>query len=401
MRFPLVARAARTAIGLGLLAAACRGTEGSGGGTVIVATAQDPDNLFPPLVANLQGKEITDNLFEKIADVGPALNTVGDAGFVPRLAQRWEWSPDSLRLTLHLDPRARWHDGHPVTARDVTFAYSLYTDPKVGARGGGDLMTTLDSMTTVDSLTCIGWYKKRSPEQFYQLVSTLTPLPEHLLGKVPRDSLRTSAFARAPVGNGAFKLVRWDPRQRVELAAVDGFYRGRPILDRVIWTIAPDAATGIKQLLGGEADFIEYLPPPDAAEAAKHADIQVIPRVNFDYNFMQFNTRDGASDKPHPLFGDRAMRRALTMALDRKAMVQNMFGGSGAVGLGPFVRAQWSADTTLTQIGFDRAGAARLLDSLGWHAGADSMRARNGKPLAFSPTWCPGRRARTARRSPC
>jgi peptide/nickel transport system substrate-binding protein len=387
MRLPSILRDARKLLGLGLVAAAgCGGTEGAGGGTVIIASAQDPDNLLPPTITVVQGTAIADNLFEKIADLGPGLNTVGDAGFVPRLSQRWEWSRDSLRLTLHLDPRARWSDGHPVTARDVSFAFAVYTDPKVGARSGGDLMTTLDSITTVDSLTCIAWYKKRSPEQFYQLVTSLIPLPEHLLGAIPHDSLRTSAFGRAPIGDGAFKFVRWDARQRVEIAAVHDFYRGRPVFDRVIWTIAPDAATGVQQFLGGDADIIEYLSPPDAAEAAKHADVRVIPRGNFDYNFLQFNTHDGGTDRPHPLFADRSVRRALTMALDRKAMVKSVLGDGAAVGLGPFVRAQWSADTTLPQIGFDRAAAARLLDSLGWRAGGDGMRGRNGRPLAFSLT---------------
>jgi peptide/nickel transport system substrate-binding protein len=110
----------------------------------------------------------------------------------------------------------------------------------------------------------------------------------------------------------------------------------------------------------------------------------VIHLGNYNYNFLFFNLRDGASDRPHPLFGDRALRRALTMALDRQLLVRSVFDTLGRVGLGPFVRAQWSADTTLTQIPFDRPGAMRLLDSLGWRTGADGVRARNGRPLAFT-----------------
>ena len=105
---------------------------------------------------------------------------------------------------------------------------------------------------------------------------------------------------------------------------------------------------------------------------------------SFAYSFLQFNLRDGAGDKPHPLFGDRALRRALTMALDRRLLVRSVFDSLGRVGLGPFVRAQWSADTGVAQIPFDRPGTARLLDSLGWRAGADGVRARGGRPLAFT-----------------
>src|SRR6185312_5008600 len=104
------------------------------GGTVVMGSALDPKTLFPPTADNIQARELTDLIFQRLADRGPSLNTLGDSGFVPRLAQRWAWAPDSLRVTFHLDPRARWEDGMPVTAGDVKFAYGVYADSVVGAR---------------------------------------------------------------------------------------------------------------------------------------------------------------------------------------------------------------------------------------------------------------------------
>jgi peptide/nickel transport system substrate-binding protein len=379
----LMQRRALVALAVGLFAGACGG-EGGRGGTVIIATGGDADVLFPPTLTTTQGKAVTDQLFDRLADRGPSLNTVGDSDFVPRLAQRWEWSRDRLQVTFHLDPRARWHDGRPVRAADVRFAFLVYTDPLVSARGGGDLRAILDSISVVDSLTCIAWFKAQTPEQFDQLVVTLVPLPEHLLGNIRRDSLATSAFARQPVGNGPFRFVRWEPALRIEIAANADSYRGRPKLDRVIWTFAPEQQTLVNQLFAGEADFLETLSVEDADAATKRADLRVLRQGNYDNNFLLFNLRDGPADRPHPLLGDRALRRALTMALDQKAMVRSVFDTLGHVGLGPFVRAQWSADTTLAEIAFDRAAAMRALDSLGWRAGADGVRTRNGRPLAFS-----------------
>jgi peptide/nickel transport system substrate-binding protein len=382
----IVQRRALVALCLGLLAGACgrAGGDSGRGGTIIIATAQDADILFPPTTTTNEGKAVTDLLFDRLADRGPSLNTVGDSDFVPRLAQRWEWSRDKLQVTFHLDPRARWHDGRPVRAADVRFAFSVYTDPMVSARGGGDLRAILDSISVGDSLACIAWFKRQTPEQFDQLVTTLVPLPEHLLGGIRRDSLATSAFARQPIGNGPFRFVRWEPGLRIEIAANADSYRGRPKLDRVIWTVAPEQQTLVNQLFAGEADFLETLTVEDAAAATKRTDIRVLRRGNYDNNFLRFNLRDGATDRPHPIFGDRALRRALTMALDQRAMVRSVFDTLGHVGLGPFVRAQWSADTTLAEIAFDRAAATRALDSLGWRAGADGVRTRNGRPLAFS-----------------
>lgn len=386
MRHSTAPRTAIAVLGLGLLAATgcARDAGGAGGGTVIIATAQDAGTLLPAFVQTSQERAVTEVLFDKLADLGPALDPSGDAGFVPRLAQRWEWSRDSLAITLHLDPRARWHDAKPVGALDVRFAFAVYVDTLTRSSRGGDLRSLLDSISVVDPLTCVAWFRTRSPEQFYNLVSTLVPLPEHLLGRVPRDSLRASAFARQPVGSGPFRFVRWESRQRIEVAAVDSFYRGRPKLDRVIWSIAPEMASLVQRLFAGDADFLEALPPPDVAEAAKRPELRLLLRSGFDYAYMGFNLRDGALDRPHPLFGDRALRRALAMAVDREAMRRSVFDSAARLGLGPFVRAQWSADTTLPQIPFDRSAAVRALDSLGWRQGADGMRARGGRPLAFT-----------------
>ena len=368
-----------------LLLGACGGDNTAAhGGTVVIAGLADPDNLLPPVERTLAAKAVSDLLFEKLAEIGPGLNTFGDAGFEPRLAQRWEWSRDSLQITLHLDPRARWHDGKPVRAGDVRFAFSVYTDPQVAANGGDDLGLAIDSVSVSDSVTCVAWFKRRTPEQFFTLVNTLVPLPEHLLGGTPRDSIRTAPFTRKPVGSGPFRFVSWDAKSKLEIAAVDSFYRGRAKLDRVIWTFMPEMQTATQKLSAGEADFLEALPPPVAAQAAKDSALRVVAYSSFDYGFVRFNLHDGVSARPHPIFGDRALRRALSMALDRRLLVKSVFDTLAHTGLGPFVRAQWTSDTTLAELPFDRAAAARALDSLGWRAGADGMRAKNGKPLEFT-----------------
>ena len=368
-----------------LAVSACGGDQTAArGGTIVIAGFADPDNLLPPLGRTLASKAVTDLLYDRLADIGPALNTVGDAGFEPRLARSWEWSRDSLRVTFHLDPRARWHDGKPVRASDVRFAFALYTDPRVAATGGGDISGVVDSISTSDSLTCTAWFKRKTPEQFFTLVGTLIPLPEHLLSALSRDSIRGATFGRQPVGDGPFRFVRWDAKSRLEIAAVDSFYRGRAKLDRVIWTIAPEMQTATQKLLAGEADYLEALTPPAVAQVAKVPALRIEPYSSFDYGFLRFNLHDGASAKPHPILGDRALRRALTQALDRRLLVRSVFDTLAHVALGPFVRAQWTSDTTLAELSFDRGAAVRTLDSLGWREGPDGTRVKNGKPLQLT-----------------
>ncbi len=372
------------ALALTVVAVSECGRPDAHGGTIVIAAFADPDNLLPPVQRTLAAKQVSDLLFERLAQPGRDLGTVGDAGFEPRLARTWEWSRDSLRITFHLDPRARWHDGRGVRAADVRFAFGLYTDPVVAATGGDELRIALDSISVTDSTTCVAWFKRRTPEQFFTLVNNLVPLPEHLLGKVPRDSIREAAFGRHPVGDGPYKFVAWDAGVRIEVAAADTFYRGRAKLDRVVWSIAPEMQTASRKLLAGEADFLEALTPPVAAEAAKDTALRVVPYSGFDYGFMRFNLRNRVRTGPHPILGDRALRRALSMALDRKLMVRSVFDTLAHVALGPFVRAQWSSDTTINDLPFDRAAAMRVLDSLGWRVGGDSIRVKNGKRLELT-----------------
>ena len=353
------------------------------GGIAVISTGADAETLFPPLVVSNQGRAVTELLYDKLADIGPGLNTIGDVGFVPRLAKSWDWSADSLTITFHLDPRARWHDGQPVTARDVQYAFRIWTDSAVGAVQRSAL-ATVDSIAAPDPLTARVHFRERTPEQFYAFTYTLMPLPAHLLSALPDTALHDAPAVRAPIGSGPFRFVSWTPRARLELSANAAYYAGRPRIDGIVFVVAAQGATVAARLLAGEADFLEQLSPPDFAQLPQDGAVRAQSYGGFDYSFVQFNLRDArASDRPHPIFGDRALRRALTMATDRATIVRSVFDSLARPAIGPFSRTQWTADTTLTGIAFDPAGAARLLDSLGWRD-ANGRRERGGQPLAFS-----------------
>jgi peptide/nickel transport system substrate-binding protein len=104
-----------------------------------------------------------------------------------------------------------------------------------------------------------------------------------------------------------------------------------------------------------------------------------------DYAFLRFNLRDpDESSKPHPLFQQRELRRAVAMAIDRKALVRNLLDTFALVPVGPVVRPYPTTDPKLSQLPYDSARAARLLDSLGWVPRAsDGVRMRNGKELTI------------------
>lgn len=368
---------------------ACVGTESpsakNAGGTLAISTGGDPDVLIPSLVQSVQAGQITDMIYDRLADIGDSLNILDDKGFTPRLADRWTWSADSLSIAFHINPKARWHDGVPVRSSDVRFTIASTKDSTLGSPVK-PLISNVDSVSTPDTLTAVYWFHARSPQQFYDAVYQLPIMPEHIWKDIAPSGWRASEPARHPIGSGQYRFVRWIPRAAVELVADTANYRGPPRLTRLIWSIAPDFNTALTRYLSGETDFFEQLRPENLPEVAKHPELRTKGYHALQYQFAQFNLRDPTNPaRPHPIFGNRELRRALTMATDRATIVRSVYDTLAKPALGPTVRAYPTTDPNLPQIPFDLARARQILDSLGWRA-ADSggVRTRNGRPLVFT-----------------
>jgi peptide/nickel transport system substrate-binding protein len=352
------------------------------GGTIVVSASADADVLFPPLTLTLVGKQVTDQMFDNLADIGADLNTIGDAGFTPRLASRWRWGADSLTVDFELDPAARWHDGRPVKAADVQYTFALVKDPALASSLSSSL-ENVDSVTIVDSLTARVWMRERKQDTFYKIAQSVPILPSHLLSGMTAANLRGAQSASNPVGSGKFRFGAWDRGARIVLVADSANYRGRPLADRLIWLVSADYPTAAVRFLSGAADFIDVLRPEYVDRAVAEGKEIRASKGSLDYGYVGFNLTDRKTGGPHQVLGDREVRRALVMSVDRAALVRNVFDTFGLVAHGPATRLLSTSDTTIS-LPYDTAGAARSLDSLGWRRGTDGMRRRDNTPLAFS-----------------
>jgi peptide/nickel transport system substrate-binding protein len=347
-----------------------------------MSSAADADILLPPLTLTLQGRQVVDQIFDNLADIGSSLNTVGDVGFTPRLSDQWKWAADSMSVSFHINPRARWHDGAPVSAEDVRYTFQLVKDTSFASPLSSNL-DNIDSVSVADSLTARVWFHQRTPDGFFKAASPVAILPSHLLKKISPALLRESAFARAPVGSGRFRFAAWERGARIVLQADSANYRGRPNADRVIWLVSADYQAAAVRFLGGSADFLDVVKPELVSQVkAKGADV-VVSAGSLDFGYVAFNLRNADNSGPHPIFGNRETRRALVMAVDRSALVRSVLDTLGLVAHGPATRILATSDTTIG-LPYDPDQASRALDSLGWRRGADGMRSRGKTPLAFS-----------------
>ncbi|HEV7390001.1 MAG TPA: ABC transporter substrate-binding protein, partial [Burkholderiales bacterium] len=368
MRFWLVCGA-----GSVLVLAACsddaktgRATGGNGhvGGTITISASADADALLPPLTLSVQGKQIGDQIFDNLADIGPRLNTIGDDGFTPRLASSWKWAADSSFIDFSLNPKARWHDGQPVRSSDVRYTFALVKDTTLGSPLTSNL-DNVDSVGTPDSLTARVWLHSHAPDAFYKVAAPVPILPQHALAGVKASDLRTSAFAQHPIGSGRFRFATWERGARIVLVADSANYRGRPNVDRALWLIAPDYTVAATRFLAGEADFLDVVKPEYVAQARQKGKDVIITNGSLDYGYLAFNLGDATHNKSHPIFSNREARRALVMAVDRNLLVRSVFDTLALVAHGPVTRALATSDTTIG-LPYDTAAAAKTLDSLGW-----------------------------------
>ena len=353
------------------------------GGTIIIPILGDARDIFPVYVSEMNGRRVQDLVFDHLAEIDPSLTTIGDKTFSPRLAEKWAWTPDSLSIAFSINPKARWHDGKPVTANDVRYSFEAFTDSKA-ASPVASLLGNVDSVSVRDSLTAVVWFKKHTPEQFYDVAYQLIIMPKHVYGAIPVEQLRTSDKTHTIVGSGRFRVVRWEPGTRIELVADTANYRGRAKLDRVIF-VPTDAAAAAAQILTGQADVMEAFPNDQLSQldSSKVARPYTVPQLGYMTMGMNRFVRKSKT-VPHPIFSDARVRRALSMAVDREAMLQNVFGKNGHLSHGPFAMAASFADSAISPPRFDTTAAKALLDSAGWPVGANGIRAKNGRPLTFS-----------------
>jgi peptide/nickel transport system substrate-binding protein len=353
------------------------------GGSIIIAMQNEPRSLLPPLINQIDEKIVEDQIFEPLAWLGDEGHL--DRDYRPGLADSWSWERDSTAIVFHLNPKARWQDGPPVRASDVRFTFGLYTDSIVGFKDRSSL-ARIDSVTARDSVTAVFWFKNRYPEQFYDAATRLLIVPEHLLAREPRATLLTSAFGRQPVGSGRFRLGKWTPNASIELVADTANYHGRPNLDRVVFAVTTDQTALRTRLTTGEIDLAEVSTPAMFRTLKDQPDLRARMNPAYDYSFLLFNTRKPKQrQQPNALFADIGLRRAISMGIDRAKLVRSQFDSLAVVSTGPMTRAQPLADSTIVTIAYDSAGAARLLDSLGWTLPAGkTVRERRGQPLKFS-----------------
>jgi len=345
------------------------------GGTVVVGLLSDVQSWNPYLCEDLGTANLLALVYPSLAVEQPDYHQ-HPPSFEPALARSWTWSEDHLELVLSLDPSARWSDGVPITSADVVFTWRAQTSLDVAwlfsaAKDG------IDAVEAVDEHTVQVTFNHRYPYQLMDL-NDGPVIPAHAWSAIPFADWHDVDWREHVVAGGPFTLAGHTPQQQIILEGNPGFDRpGLPRLNRLVFRIVPSDRSLVTQLLAGGLDFVRSVPASEVQRIQAADTLELVVYDGRSYTHICWNTE-------RPQLADPAVRRALTMAIDRQTLIDVVYAGFARIGIGPVLSSFWAFNHDLEPLPFDPAAARALLADAGWRdTNGDGIVDRDGRPLTI------------------
>lgn len=294
-------------------------------------------------------------------------NSFGDP--VPELAESFAVSADATLYNFTIREDAVWHDGVPVTADDVIYTFSKFTEEDFPAPEDLKQLWREVEVVKLDDKNI----QFQLPERFAPFMDYMAVglLPDHLLRGVDAAALIDHPFNLEPVGSGPFRFEGFQIDSRgevtgVSLTAFEDYALGQPFLERVEFRFFADAEAALQGFRDGEVDGIGRVPQEILEAVLAQPDLDLYSVRSPSTAIVFINTQH--SDKSY--LGEREFRQALMMSVDRERMIGELLGGQGLVASGPILPGNWAYAPNLEPLPFDVASAEQLLADLGWEVPA-------------------------------
>lgn len=309
--------------------------------------SSEPRYLNPILETRLEKANLL--IFEGLVGLDARLEPV------PRLAEKWEQSADGKVITFHLREGVTWHDGKPFTSGDVAFTYEAIQGSNAPTLWRA-YMSAVESLETPDDHTVV--VKYRYPYAPALSTWTVGIVPRHVYGG---GELARSPGNKEPVGTGPYKLARWELGKRLVLEANPGWWNERPYIDTI--ELVVDVPENLDSLTAGKIDFANVENTDEWRERAHMPEF----RESFEASdVIESSIQLIAWNLQKPPLEDPRVRQALTMALDRARVIEDVMLGQARPLSGPFFPSMFGADPAVAPHAFDPERAGKLLDEAGF-----------------------------------
>jgi peptide/nickel transport system substrate-binding protein len=304
----------------------------------------------------------------------------------PKLAEKMDISENGLEITITLKDGPHFSDGVPVTADDVIFTFETIMNPKVDC---SDLRLYFDNVTSVVKLDQRR-VKFVLKERYWKTIGTIGGFwvfPKHIYQFT--DPNEFNKRITNPVGSGPYVFESWDVGQQVILKRNENYWDKKPNINKIVFKFISNATALLQAMRSHDIDIFEpgseqVTEMPKNPEFAKEFKTIVFWEPTFGYWYIAWNEQ-------RPYFKDKKVRQAMTLLTDRKAMVETLTRGKGAMVTGPFYIYGRQNDPNVQPWPYDPKKAAKLLDEAGWKdRDGDGIRDKDGVPLRFKFTYPAG-----------
>jgi peptide/nickel transport system substrate-binding protein len=345
-------------------------------GVLRIAIQNDVKNLNPLLNSNTTDGFIAFLLFEPLLSADDKGNPVPILATTVPSTANGGISADGLTVTYHLRGGAKWSDGVPVTSNDVKWSWQAIMNPNnnVVSRHGYDYVRGID--TPNDSTVIVHLKTKFAPfvNTFFAMSDQPFPVaPAHVLSKYA--NMNQIPFNNEPtVSDGPFRFVQWSRGDHVTLTRNDGFFMGKPGLQRIDIKVVPDENTSVNLFKTHSIDYM-FQASPNTYPALQSAPDVKLDFVNVNgYESVQLNVG-------RPLLTDRLVREAIAYSIDKQQLASTLTHGVMKVATEDIPDWMWAFNPEVRSYPHDPVKARELLRSAGWAPGPDGIMRKNGQSL--------------------
>lgn len=320
--------------------------------TLVMIIESSPTNLDPRVGTDAQSERIDELIFD------PLVHRDAHFNMQPWVAERWE-IPDPRTYVFHLRKGIRFHDGRPLTSRDVKWTLDTI-------RNG--------SLITLKTTTYLLVEKVDAPDDSTVILHLSEPdatllynLSDGAFGIVPFGSGKP--FSRDPIGSGPFRFVSQEPDSNVVLDRNNDYWGRRANLERVRFNVVPDATTRALELRKGSADVAPSgsLSADMVRALRRNPNLVVEQQPGTVLAYLAFNLRD-------PILSDVHVRQALAYAIDREPILHYLFGDAGRLADSVLPPQHWAYSGDVPHYPYDPGKANALLDAAGYPCGKNGIR---------------------------
>ncbi|PJG85271.1 ABC transporter substrate-binding protein [Conservatibacter flavescens] len=366
-----------TKLSLSALALLCSSAVLAAPKTLVYCSEASPSYLNPQLVTDgasidASGQQIFNRLttFEK-----------GKTDVIPSLAEKWDVSEDGKTYTFYLRKGVKFHSNKDFTpsrdfnADDVLFSFNRQLDPnhpyhKVSGGAyeyfiGMDMQNIISKVEKLDDYTVKISLNVPNAPFLANLAMDFASIHSAEYADKMQKAGTLEKVDTAPIGTGPFEFVSYQKDSTIRYKAFENYWEGKAPIDRLVFSITPDASVRYAKLKKGECHVMPYPNPADIEKMKTDSEINLLKEAGLNVGYLHFNVQK----KP---FDDVKVRQALNYAVNKEAILTSVYQGAGQVAKNPIPPTMWGYNEAVKDYEYDPEKAKALLKEAGFENGFET-----------------------------